>query len=96
MSVTKKGRRPVKVLMAFALLGLMAWAVVPRALTVYDLSQKKAELELRKSLLSTRNQQLQGEKASLNSPETMERIARERLGMLKDGERYLVQKQGDK
>jgi|GEM_PF-1090688 cell division protein FtsL len=97
MAKAKKTRQPAKakLITGCILLGLMAWAVIPRALTVYELDQRKAVLEQRKAVLLEKNQQLVQEKNSLNSPETIERIARERLGMLKNGERYIVTKQGD-
>lgn len=94
MATAKGTRNPAKLIVGCILLGLMAWAVIPRALTVYDLGQRKMVLEQRKAALLEKNQQLTQEKKSLNSPETMERIARERLGMLKNGERYIVTKQG--
>ncbi|MEN6390299.1 MAG: septum formation initiator family protein [Syntrophomonas sp.] len=97
MAKAKKTGQPAraKLIVSCLLLGLAAWAVVPRALTVHDLGQRKAVLEQRKAALLEKNQQLTLEKNSLNSPETIERIARERLGMLKNGERYIVTKQGD-
>ena len=97
MARAKKSRKPAKakLIAGCILLGLMAWEVAPRALTVYDLGQRKAVLEQRKAALLEKNQKLTEEKNSLNSPETIERIARERLGMLKNGERYIVTKQGE-
>lgn len=95
MARVKKKRNPAKLIVSGILLGLMTWAVIPRALTVYELSQRKTIMEQRKAALLEKNQQLTQEKNSLNSPETIERIARERLGMLKNGERYIVTKQGD-
>lgn len=97
MARAKKTHKPAKAkfIAGCILLGLMAWAVIPRALTVYDLEQRKTVLEQRKAALLEKNQQLIREKNSLNSPETIERIARERLGMLKNGERYIVTKQGE-
>lgn len=93
MAKTKK-RNPSKRLCLFGILiGLMAWAIIPRALTVYQLQQKKVELEQQKAQLLAHNQALLQEKESLNSPQALEKIARERLGMIKPGERYIIQKE---
>ncbi|HWP98159.1 MAG TPA: cell division protein FtsL [Syntrophomonadaceae bacterium] len=85
--------KPGRLILLGLCLVLMAVAVVPRAFTVVQLNERKVQLEKQKQDLLARNQQLSQEKNTLNSPETVERIARERLGMLKNGERYILQKE---
>lgn len=95
MKIAKNNnRKPSKRLIGLSIvIGLMAWAIIPRAITVYDLRQQMGELEKQKAQLLAHNQALLQEKESLNSPEALEKIARERLGMLKEGERYLIKKE---
>ncbi len=89
-----KNKKPSKRLIVLSVLFvLMAWAIIPRAASVYELSQQKQELEHQKAQLLAHNQALVQEKDSLNSPQALEKMARERLGMLKEGERYIIQKE---
>jgi len=86
--------RPPKTRIRLLLTGLLALflmiAIIPRAQTVYDLKQQKNQLELQKARLSEENSRLQEAMLEANSPETVERIAREELGLVKKGETIII------
>ena len=89
--MAKKGRgRGVKLILISLICILMLIALVPRARTVWELSNRKKELKREKlrltQIYSEKKQQLK----DLNTPAAMERIAREQLGMVKDGERVII------
>lgn len=65
--------------------------LIPRCYTIWKLSGQKEALEMKKLEVTQINQQLAGEKDKLNSPMAVERIAREQLGMVKKGERILME-----
>jgi cell division protein FtsB len=58
--------------------------------TVWELSQRKQALLVEKAQLEQEHQALQIELEQANSPENIERIAREQLGMVKPGEQPLI------
>lgn len=95
MAANKKKKGSRLILLALCLV-LMAGAIIPRAYTLIELNQRRIVLEKQKKDLLAKNQNLIQEKDALNSPETVEKIARERLGMLKNGERYILQKDNNK
>lgn len=76
------------------LLGIIALTllltIVPRAKTVYDLNKQKVVLEQEKEKLADQNAQLQESMQAANSPANIERIAREQLGLVKQGETIIT------
>ncbi len=89
---SKTGQRKPLRLMVIGLLGLLLLlTIVPRAKSIVELSARKKELEKEKISLIKVNNEHQKELAELKSPETIERIAREELGMIKKGERVVVE-----
>ncbi|MEA1960378.1 MAG: septum formation initiator family protein [Bacillota bacterium] len=70
---------------------ILVVAIVPRSKTIWELSQRKNELEKEKACLEQINREKQMQLDKLDSPEAIERIAREQLGMVKEGERVIMQ-----
>jgi cell division protein FtsB len=68
----------------------MVISIVPRAKNIWTLSVQRSEMQKTRDELLLRNEKLNWEKQELNSLEVVERMARERLGMLKDGEKVVV------
>lgn len=69
---------------------VLVFTLVPRVKTVAELSQRRDALLLEKAELEKEHQALQRELKKVDSPETIERLAREQLGMVKPGEQKLV------
>lgn len=65
-------------------------AIIPRAKVVYELSMRKAELEEQKLILIEKNQTLTMELEKTKSPQYIEKIAREQLGLVKEGEQIIM------
>jgi len=63
----------------------------PRVKIIWDLNQRIEQLENQKAELETNQQKLELELKQANSPATLERIAREQLGMVKKGETRVVE-----
>lgn len=64
--------------------------LVPRTISIWELSVKKKDLEQEKAQLVQINQVKQKQLDELGTPQAIERIAREQLGMVKNGERVIV------
>ena len=73
-----------------ALVAIMAWSVYPVARIQYQESREKARLEAELVSLQARNTQLRSQVDRLKTPEGVEEVARESLGMVKDGEHVYV------
>ena len=65
-------------------------AIIPRAKTIYELSVRKQLLLQEKERLTQVNNERSQTLAEVNSPQGIERIAREQLGMVKKGERTII------
>lgn len=61
-----------------------------RAKTVWELEKRKKALEMKKAELIEENKKLREEYKKATSLENIEKIAREQLGMVKEGEKPLV------
>lgn len=71
------------------------FTIVPRVKMVWDLTQQKEELQQQRAKLLQVNHSLKKESNELNSAAAVERIAREQLGMVKPGEKVVVEVAGD-
>lgn len=80
-----------KFMVGALLLSLFAFTLTPRLLTIWKLSEQKAGLEQEKLEAGRVNQLLVLQKEQMDDPAEMERIAREKLGMVKKGEKVLVE-----
>jgi len=82
-------KRLKRVITAFVCV-LLLIAIVPRAKTIYELSARKQSLLQEKERLTQVNQERSQTLAEIESPQGIERIAREQLGMVKKGERTII------
>jgi cell division protein FtsB len=82
------------------LLGLMCClllvTIAPRVKSIYDLSVRKKVMIQEKERLSQINSEQMRKLEAADSPENIERIAREQLGMVKKGERTIIKVITDK
>ena len=91
-SSTRRTRRPrwVTPLVLLATLALMAWAFYTPLRLSYQESREQARLEAELAALKERNEQLAAQVDRLQTPEGVEEVARENLGMVKEGEHAYV------
>ncbi len=87
----RKEKKPVikLLLVGFVAMSLL-FTIVPRVKTVYDLNKQKVILEQQKDKLAEQNGHLQNTMSEVNSPENIEKIAREQLGLVKKGETIII------
>jgi len=69
--------------------------IIPRGKTILELSAQKQELKKQKAELQQVNREYQKNLQELKTPEEIERLARERLGMVKNGEKVIIDLQQD-
>lgn len=69
--------------------------IIPRGKTILELSTQKRELKKQKVELQQVNREYQKKLEQLKTPEEIERLARERLGMVKNGEKVIIDLQQD-
>lgn len=79
-----------KKLVIFMLCIVLILPVGSRLKTVWELEKQKKALEIRKAELLEENRKLKEEYKNATSLENIEKIAREKLGMVKEGEKPLV------
>lgn len=85
-----KGRIKFKKLVIIILLGVFSIAYVRQEVTMKRLSE---EIDIKQEQLDEaqgKNERLQDEVDQANTDEYIERLARERLGMIKDGEKVII------
>lgn len=86
---TMTANKRLKAVLTTFLCALLLITVVPRALTIHKLSVRKDLLLQQKEQLTQINEERSQTLAELETPESIERIAREQLGMVKKGERTI-------
>ena len=75
------------------LLGVFIYVLVvlgSQHLTLYSYDQQTVQLREQLKALESENHRLQQERDQLNTPEYIEKVAREELGMVKKGETVFV------
>lgn len=82
--------KPFKLVVTTLICVCLMVTIIPRAKIVFELSQRKTELEGQKLLLKEKNKVLTQEFEQAKSLENIERIAREQLGMVKSGEQIIM------
>ena len=88
----KNNKKPrLKIILTGILVMFLLVPVAPRVKIIWDLNQRIEQLENQKAELETNQQKLELELKQANSPATLERIAREQLGMVKKGETRVVE-----
>jgi len=87
----KSKAKPLKRIFAMLVCFAMMVTIIPRVKTIWELDQQKEQLVLQKAQVERLNQQLKAQLKEAKKPEMVERIAREKLKMVKDGESYVVE-----
>lgn len=82
-------------LVGLVLLGLLVWSYYPVARVQYRETRTKARLEAELAALKVNNAELEERVERLKTPEGVEDLAREQLGMVKPGEHPVVVLDGD-
>lgn len=86
-----KPARPLKRILAIAVCFVLMVTIIPRVKTIWELNQRKQQLIMQREQAEKLNRQLKAQMKEAKKPETVERIAREKLRMVKDGESYVVE-----
>jgi len=87
----KAGKRPLKLVFMACLCLLLLVPVVPKVKVIMDLSQRKASLQKEQARLQITHQQLEKKLKEAQAPANIEKIAREKLHMVRDGETVMVE-----
>lgn len=90
MTKTNQNKKLLRLLLTGLLGCLLLFTIVPRAKIIYELSAREKELQKEKVQLTQINEERRLTLESLDSPQAIERIAREQLGMVKKGERTII------
>ena len=78
-------------LIILSIIGLvLVFSIFPRARTIYELSLRKDDLLQQKRTIEVYNEELTINLKQSGEPQAVERIAREKLGMIKPGEKYIM------
>ena len=93
MSSTKKKKNRLRLHKLFCLVifAVMLGTALPRMASIARLYEQKEELVQQKKLLLQEYDSLYATERSMENPETIEKLAREKLGMVKEGERLMVE-----
>lgn len=83
-------KKPFKLIITALVCICLVITIVPRVKNILELSERKAELEQQKLILIEKNEALTKELKEAESLENVERIAREQLGMVKNGEKIIM------
>ena len=73
------------------LLALLLFTLTPRCSSIIDLYGQVQILQTDKEQLLAERERLQAEHEKMESLEMVERLAREKLGLVKQGERFLLE-----
>lgn len=78
-------------LIILSIIGLvLVFSIFPCARTIYELSLRKDDLLQQKRTIEVYNEELTIKLKQSEEPQAVERIAREKLGMIKPGEKYIM------
>lgn len=87
----EKALKGIPKIMILGIIGFaLVFTVIPRVKNINELSSRKESLEKKRAELYVRNEQLEKELENVESLDTVERIAREKLGLVKEGEKYVM------
>lgn len=88
----KNNKKPRhKIMLVGVLVIFLLLPVVPRVKIIWDFNQRIEQLENQKAEMEKTRQDLELELKQADSPATMEKIAREQLGMVKKGETRVLE-----
>jgi len=85
-----KANKKKRIIAWLVIITIAALTIIPRSKTLLDLTIRKRALEQEKQQLIKANQELAEQLNQIQSPEYVERLAREKLGMVKAGERIVM------
>lgn len=83
-------RRPLRLIGIAALCAVLVLTLFPRVKTIAELSERRDTLLVEKAKLEKEQKALQVKLEKAGTPENIERLAREQLGMVKPGEQRLI------
>lgn len=83
-------KSPLKVAITIIVGLVLVLSIFPRGKTIYELSLRKDELLQQQQLIEAQNKELSVKLQKSEQPELIEKIAREKLGMIKPGEKYVL------
>lgn len=86
-----KNRSPIKTIFVILICACLVFTILPRIKKIIELNNQKEALQQKKMVLLQENRNLQNEYKEAQSPEHIEKLAREELGLVKDGEGILIQ-----
>lgn len=87
----KSKAKPLKRIFVMLVCFAMMVTIIPRVKTIWELNEQKEQLVMEKAQVKQLNDQLKAQLKEAKKPEMVERIAREKLKMVKDGESYVVE-----
>ena len=96
MKPKQTGKKNLRLFLTGLICVVLLVTIIPRGKTILELSAQKRELKKERTELLKVNHQYQANLQELKSPEAIERLARERLGMVKNGEKVIIDVQQDK
>jgi len=96
MKPEQTGKKKWRLFLTGLICVVLLVTIIPRGKTILELSAQKRELKKEKAELLKVNHQYQANLQELKTPEAIERLARERLGMVKNGEKVIIDVQQDK
>lgn len=85
---TNNSRAKIMVLLVIGF--VIIFSIFPRAKTIYELSLRKEALLQQQQIIEVQNRELLILLEQSEQPQEVEKIAREKLGMIKPGEKYIV------
>jgi cell division protein FtsB len=90
MITMNRKKKSIRMFITGLLAIMLLLGIVPRAKSIVELSSQKKALQQEKARLEMINSERSKVLSSLDTPEAIERIAREKLGMVKNGEKVIV------
>ena len=90
MITMNRREKPFRLFITGLLAVMLLLGIVPRAKSIVELSSQKKALQQEKAHLEQINAERTQLAESLDTPQAIERIAREKLGMVKSGEITIV------
>ena len=96
MKLEQSEKRKRRILLTGLICVVLLVTIVPRGKAILELSSRKQALKQEKSELLKANHQYQDNLQEIKTPAAIERLARERLGMVKNGEKVIIDLQQDK
>lgn len=95
MSDRKGCRASLKIFLLGIICTLLVFTLIPRVKVILELTGRVRELEQQKAELEEKKERLAQELEEADSLAAVEKIAREKLGMVKEGEKNIIQVTSD-